>query len=706
VGLHGRIGPRRDQPIYDGVGCFGSNGLAAAGLNGKWGLIDRNQRFVMPAKFDEVGGNGDDSYVPVRLNGKWGYADIQGNLLIPPTFDEVNSFSRWDRPGHKIDFGLASVKTKGKHGAIDRHGNFVIAPKYDYWFIFDHDGFAQIHLSGVKGFIDIRGRKVSAEQVARSRAAVSSAKFGGLLELIDRTGKLVVVPTFHIDGAPRVEGGLIRVNWHGGGYIDVSGQVVAMPIQGCGAKAIIGRGNAVIWPPQGVDPKVIPCILLEYAVADFDPAAIKALKDQVDQPRKDAALLTASMVGYPAEMTEAARKEYFRRQVESVKALVAVGANPSARNKADSPALMLAVQQKGPEDAALALIELGADVNARGCSYFESGRACETTPMLHWAFRLKKDRLVRAMLAHKADPNITDFKSATLLSLVLSHNLGLRPRKACKSAKSDGCARQEPEEPPKAFDRKMWVKMLLDHGADPNKPSNGMPPLVQTTQGEDEVVQMLVAAGAKMAPPLGKSGEMGPMVWSLQNDRDDLLQIALSQSPQQLDALDQVAIGLAVKRRNKPDLVQALLSRGANPNLLVTPKGGPILVNQWKASRIAVTPLHLAAEAGKVEVARVLIRGGADVNAQTTLTANLVDMLTDYIPMPHGQRWDDIDSDITPLMEAARHGSADMVKLLLESGADVSAESNKGYTARKLARTEEVRRLLDEARARRSWFRW
>src|SRR4051794_31962849 len=61
--------------------------------------------------------------------------------------------------------------------------------------------------------------------------------------------------------------------------------------------------------------------------------------------------------------------------------------------------------------------------------------------------------------------------------------------------------------------------------------------------------------------------------------------------------------------------------------------------------RWAKTPLHHAADAG---VARMLIENGADVNAAGWMGA-------------------------TPLHEAAEHGRADVVELLIRSGADAHA---------------------------------
>ena len=66
------------------------------------------------------------------------------------------------------------------------------------------------------------------------------------------------------------------------------------------------------------------------------------------------------------------------------------------------------------------------------------------------------------------------------------------------------------------------------------------------------------------------------------------------------------------------------------------------------------TPLHLAAERGFLEVTKLLLQNGADVNAKSSNFAN------------------------TPLILAAMKGHFEIVKLLLENGANVNQMSYHG----------------------------
>ena len=107
------------------------------------------------------------------------------------------------------------------------------------------------------------------------------------------------------------------------------------------------------------------------------------------------------------------------------------------------------------------------------------------------------------------------------------------------------------------------------------------------------------------------------------------------------------------------ETVNALLDAGADVNL---------------ASResMKVSPLASASAAGQLEIARVLIARGANVNARAA-------------------------SDFTPLHESAASGRMEFAKLLLENGADVNARTSDGKTpldyAREHNRAEMVQLL-------------
>jgi len=111
---------------------------------------------------------------------------------------------------------------------------------------------------------------------------------------------------------------------------------------------------------------------------------------------------------------------------------------------------------------------------------------------------------------------------------------------------------------------------------------------------------------------------------------------------------------------NHDAVVRLLLARGAR-------------VDAASSNGMRVMPLHSAAAARSVLIARLLLERGAPVNARQG-TSGL---------------------GFTPLMEAALNGQPEMVDLLLEHGADRNMRDDKGQTAGDYARQNGHAALAD-----------
>jgi len=158
-------------------------------------------------------------------------------------------------------------------------------------------------------------------------------------------------------------------------------------------------------------------------------------------------------------------------------------------------------------------------------------------------------------------------------------------------------------------------------------------------------------------------------------------------------------------RQDNAEAITALLQRGFDPDA-VDPGGTPGLILaikaesskvadaliRWPQTKVEVrnaageSPLMLAALAGDLDMCKLLIDRDADVNktgwtplhyAATNAHLDVMRLLIDedaYIDAgsPNGT---------TPLMMAARYGTATAVKLLLEAGADPSIVNDMGLSA-------------------------
>lgn len=178
-------------------------------------------------------------------------------------------------------------------------------------------------------------------------------------------------------------------------------------------------------------------------------------------------------------------------------------------------------------------------------------------------------------------------------------------------------------------------------------------------EGSPTMVQFLIAHGADVNQR-DRDGWTPLMTAGYYDDAVDVKTLAAhGGDPNARSAQNLTPLGIAAQY-GKNQAAVALVEAGADPGRTVGEAG--------------YTPLMLATAHHAQDLARALIKKGADVNARN-------------------------GGGVTALMIAAADGSADMVELLVHAGANARVQTDRGDTALSIARArgdEKVVRLLGE----------
>jgi ankyrin repeat protein len=345
--------------------------------------------------------------------------------------------------------------------------------------------------------------------------------------------------------------------------------------------------------------------------------------------------------------------------------LLAHNADPFVQdNEGDTPLHLAAIG--GHLEAARSLLELKADVN----SLDDEG----STP-LHQASQSSRSgdpdivQLVRLLLDDGADILALDNSGNTPLHFAASRS-HLEVARMLLELKADvNALNKEGSTPLHQVFETRWknpdiVRLLLDHGADANVHDKSGNTLLHfaASEGDLKLTRVLL--------------ERIPEVVNSRNDDGS------------------TAFLLALKRQN-PDIARLLLDH--NPDVHVHDERG-------------YTPLHVAVRTGHLDICRILLERNAEVNSQTHYrstpllfasgcgTPDLVQLLLDHNANVHVC---DADGD-TPLHRAAITGRLEVARLLLKFDIEVNSRNNEGSTPLHLAskgysegNPDIVRLLLD-----------
>uniref|UniRef100_A0A8B9EP35 K Homology domain-containing protein n=1 Tax=Anser cygnoides TaxID=8845 RepID=A0A8B9EP35_ANSCY len=215
------------------------------------------------------------------------------------------------------------------------------------------------------------------------------------------------------------------------------------------------------------------------------------------------------------------------------------------------------------------------------------------------------------------------------------------------------------------------VSVLIARGANiEHRDKKGFTPLIlAATAGHVGVVEILLDKGGDIEAQSERTKDT-PLSLACSGGRQEVVDLLLARgaNKEHRNVSDYTPLSLAASG-GYVNIIKILLSAGAE-------------INSRTGSKLGISPLMLAAMNGHVPAVKLLLDMGSDINAQietnrnTALTlacfqgrAEVVSLLLDRkANVEHRAK-----TGLTPLMEAASGGYAEVGRVLLDKGADVNA---------------------------------
>lgn len=395
------------------------------------------------------------------------------------------------------------------------------------------------------------------------------------------------------------------------------------------------------------------------------------------------------------------------QDAEVVRKLLAAGANPNlAKETGETPLMTCA--NTGAVDAVKALLDAGADPDA------SEKREAQTALM--WAAAERHPAVIKLLIDGGANVDARSKVLAESEPFIIEvakgdSVFGTNYPKTIRFPKTSGgftalhFAAQQGD-----MDS---ARILLDAGADINAPhqEHGSALIIALASGHEELSRFLIEQGADVN--VKDAWGITPLHYALHKG----VLILNNYKPSETDRF-------GWERRNMPGLVKLLLDKGADPNARIeysyayhsNPFIARAVEDPPQVDPVGATPLLLAAASGDVESMRILVEsGGADRNATTIGGATLF-MLAAGVGAERGARnqkgaieaaklalamGGDVNAKLTEvavdgpgknqqdgrtaLHAAVYLGWTDMIRFLVENGADVNVKDRYGMTPIKLA---------------------
>jgi ankyrin repeat protein len=351
---------------------------------------------------------------------------------------------------------------------------------------------------------------------------------------------------------------------------------------------------------------------------------------------------------------------------ELVRSLIADTVSINAPQVDGTTALHWAVRANDPATTAL-LIAAGADV--------EAVNRYGISPMYLAALNGNAD-LIAMLLAAGADANSATPGGETAamtaartgnpeaLEVLLDHGADVDARESAQGQTALMWAVLENHVP--------VVELLLEHGADVNAATTARPPRGWQPPDIGFRASAAVFIPFAIATP---DGGMTPLLFAIRNGDAEMTRFLLEQGADlELASANRTTPLLLALLNGQVEIATMLLERGANPNALDDYDRGPLFAAvDLRNFNFVRYPEQPSDGREPLDLIKKLLARGADPNQQSR-----------NVPI-HGhlilnESWVDFDGQ-TPFIRAALSGDIELMRLLLEHGADPAIATRKGTTA-------------------------
>ena len=359
-----------------------------------------------------------------------------------------------------------------------------------------------------------------------------------------------------------------------------------------------------------------------------------------------------------------------RQDRAAVRTLLKEGVDVNVSRADGATALAWAVHWDDQETADL-LIRAGADVDAAN----ELG----VTPLM-LAARNGSAAMIEKLLRAHAGPNVarSTGETALLLAARTGKPEGVRLLLAAGAAADVkmGAREQTPLMWAAAEGHAPIVRLLLEVGADKEarttwiskkgraRYASQKEPLAPRADGRSVIAALWPRDGNFDTDRF--EGGMTPLLFAVNEGHQDAVRVLLEAGAKADGAMPDglTPLQLAQIRRHEA-LALFLLEHGADPN-----NAGP-----------GFPPLHVAAYLSQPAIAKALIARGADVNARMMKPYRLIEALELGVNRRPGDTGVFTNIGSTPFVTAAKHGQLEIMRTLLDAGADPFLTAQAGENA-------------------------